>query len=234
MADGIFCLETASWNQNSGLTKGRTSLEYFLRFLEVSSDGKIPHRHYDVATKAEIRFYLKEWNSGNNRSRYPVLLLAFHGMKNNSLVLPDEEDSELTIDDLVEYLRKKKDNDAIIHFAACHSSVKDDKMKNLLKETGALSVSGYDRAVGWYQSAAFELLFLAELFGFVSSETGKRGPPEGTNSMRKFAKENYAENQALLALGSEVEFQLWYDVRDASKANPKGLPEGIEPHRQKR
>ena len=183
-----------------------------MRFLEVSSDGKIPHRHYDVATKAEIRFYLKEWNSGNNRSRYPVLLLAFHGMKNNSLVLPDEEDSELTIDDLVEYLRKKKDNDAIIHFAACHSSVKDDKMKNLLKETGALSVSGYDRAVGWYQSAAFELLFLAELFN-IASETRKRGLPDKSVAMRDFVIKEYKKNTAMVTLGKDLGFHMWYDVR---------------------
>ena len=238
---GIFCLETAMWGQEPGDERpwheieDQDSLDHFLRFLETSSKVRIPYRHYDVATAEEFRFYLETWTTKEIRERFPVLLLAFHGNDQGLYMVKDDE--VVPTNELRGYLSKdeKSDNDAIIHFSSCYFS--PDKMGKLLEDTGALSVSGYmkgrGKGVGWYQSAAFELLFLAELFGFVSSETGKRGPPEGTDSMRKFAKENYAKNQALVDLGNEVEFQLWYDVRDASKANPKGLPEGIEPHRQK-
>ena len=228
MADGIFCLEAASWEKNSDLTKGRTSLEYFLRFLEVSSGGKVPHRHYDVATEAEIEFYLKEWNKKGTRDKFPVLMLAFHGNENNSLALPDK--SEFTTDDLVKHLRNEEDNDAIIHFSSCYSSVKDDRMKDLLKETGTLSVSGYDREVDWYQSAAFELLFLAGLFSIGSEEPRERGLlPDGSVDMRDFVIGNYKQNAAMVDLGEVLGFHMWYDVRDSKIVPREEHPLNITP-----
>ena len=225
--EGIFCLETASWD-NVG--KGRTSLEYFLRFLEVSSGGKIPHRHYDVATKEEFLFYLDKWNRGEDRGKkirdkYPVLWLAFHGGKEvNSLAIP--KGGELAMHELVDCLKNEKDNDAIIHFSACCSSVNPDKMKNLLKETGTLSVSGYNEEVGWYQSAAFELLLLAEFFDIVE-DVRQDGLPEQSSAMQKFAIEKYKENKAMVALGEELGFRMWYDARGKIIPKKEEHPNGI-------
>ena len=223
--EGIFCLETASWEDD--LAGGRTSYEYFLRFLEVSSEGKVPHRHYDVATKDELEFYLNTWKE--IQMSYPVLLLAFHGDEQG---LDTLDGKKLPTKQIIAHLSNEEednDNDAIIHFSSCYP-VKNPKMEDLLEDSGALSVSGYDREVDWYDSFAFESLFFAELFELGYLETEKDGPPDEPISMRKFAR-RYAKNEVLATLGEALGFRLWYDLRDSNK--PTGLPSSITPYKQK-
>lgn len=205
MADGIFCLEIASWDEASDLAKSQTSYEHFLRFLEVSSGGEIPYRHYDVATEAEFEFYLNAWKKKKMRKRFPFLLLAFHGDEKGLAMLEGEETFTAEI---VKHLSTDDFNDTFIHFSSCYF-LDDDKAEELLYRTGALSVSGYmnEEGVDWYPPVAFELLFLTELFDF--------GLPDVSTSMRNFLITNHAKNTAMATLGRKLDFHLWYCIDDA-------------------
>ena len=70
---GIFCLE-GNWFG----TKDRTTIEPVLRLLEMANDLRVPYVHFDVATREELEFRLKEWGKASFRN-YPILYLAFHG-----------------------------------------------------------------------------------------------------------------------------------------------------------
>ena len=147
---GIFCLETAAWDKESWdegswhEVEDQDSLDHFLRFLETSSSAiRIPYRHYDVATKAEFEFYIDTWRKKEIRNLFPVLLLAFHGGDGCIEMLDDQI---INTARLTRLLKKDEDydNDAIIHFSSCYFET-PGKMKKLLEDSGALSVSGYIR-----------------------------------------------------------------------------------------
>ena len=144
--------------------------------------------------------------------------------------MPDEQ--IISTERLTRLLKKDEDydNDAIIHFSSCYFE-KPDGMEKLLEGTGALSVSGYmkkNEGVGWNQSAAFELLFLATLFEFVSFKRKKIGIPDESVTMRDFVIDKYLKDKALVALGNKLGFRMWYDVRDG-KIDITGHPTNITP-----
>lgn len=202
--EGIFCLETASWEED--LAGGRTSYEYFLRFLEVSTEGGIPHRHYDVATKAELEFYLDAWKK-EMQEHFPILLLAFHGGKKDIETL---DGKFFLTKHLVPHLSNEdeeydNDNDAIIHFSSCYL-VENATAEDLLKD-GAILVSGYTSGeVGWYEAAAFEMLLLERLVA--------HGPPASSLGVRNFVDDICEESGLIMALGEALDFHLWYRVDD--------------------
>lgn len=177
----------------------------------MSPDRAVPYRHFDVATIDEFEFYLNTWAKDKDRGNFPVLLLAFHGDQKGLSVIKDE--ATLFTDELVAHLSSNRYNDAFIHFSSCHV-LKNKEMEKLLYKTGALSVSGYvnKQGVGYYQSAAFELLFLAELFAYKSKETKSIGPPKTSKDMRNFVRDSLATNKELLRLGRALGFHLWYCV----------------------
>lgn len=211
MADGIFCLETATWDD---LAKGQTSYEHFLRFLETSTNGGPPYRHYDVATKEEFEFYLDAWKKKKMRNRFPFLLFAFHGDEKGLGLLGEGEG--VSTDEIVGYLSSNDFNDTFIHFSSCYYLDKD-KAEELLYRTGALSVSGYrnKEGVDWYPPVAFELLFLATLFELAYPRRKRKGLPNVSTSMRDFLENNHAKNTAMATLGRKLDFHLWYCIDDA-------------------
>lgn len=219
---GIFCLETAAWDEKTWDKKAthhdsfsQDSYDHFLRFLETSitDTGGIPYRHFDVATKEEFEFYLKKWKQENIQKHFPVLLLAFHGDREGFGVIKDKE--TFVADQLAEYLREEWDDaydNAIIHFSSCYFT-ENAKMEKLLYETSALAVSGYmnKAGVGWYEATAFELLYLTKLFS--------AGLPKTASEMQKigkcFADKDEAGNEnkgGMKALSDSLQFNMWYRV----------------------
>ena len=205
---GIFCLETAKWEEE---VKDQDSYDHFLRFLETSriDTGGIPYRHFDVATKEEFKFYLKNWKEQKIQRHFPVLLLAFHGDKKGLSVIKNQV--RISADEIVKDLYDCEYDNAIIHFSSCYF-VKDTKMKELLYNSGALSVSGYmnEEGVGWYTAMAFELLYLTELF--------RAGLPKTSLEMQNFVDSYFATNKEMKDLGESLRFNMWYRV-DNSKAD---------------
>ena len=189
-----------------------------MRFLETSSSGgiEIPYRHFDVATKKELVFYLDKWKEPDTdiQKRYPFLYLAFHGHK--TIKMPDGE--EATADELVDILYDYCYDHASIHFSSCYLA--DDRMKKLLYNTGALSVSGYEneKGVDWYTAVAFELLYLTELF--------RCGLPETSRQMRDFVDSYFAAHEEMKFLAEKLRFRMWYRV-DKSDLDTNKHPEYI-------
>lgn len=210
--DGIFCLETASWDdEGSDLVKSQDSYDHFLRFLETSW-AEIPYLHFDVATKAEFKFFLDKWKERKIQGRFPVLLLAFHGDQEGLGVIKD--DAVLSTGEMLKHLTSNRYNDAIIHISSCYP-LKDVNVKKLLYQTGALSVSGYTKKEGvdWYTPVALELLYLTELFAF-ESKSGKIGPPQSSVDMRDFVDGHLIANKQIKDLGKALGFHLWYAIDD--------------------
>lgn len=147
------------------------------------------------------------------RKRFPFLLLAFHGGENSLDMLGDKE---TFTDEIVKNLSTDDFSGTFIHFSSCYY-LDDDKAKELLYKTGALSVSGYrdEEGVPWYPPVALELLFLTKLFDF--------GFPSVSTEMRTFLAKNCAENTAIATLGEELSFQLWYCI-DNAKTKTDRLP----------
>ena len=219
---GIFCLETAVWDEESWDKKVKDqdsldqhSYEHFLRFLETSSISassvRIPYRHFDVATKRELVFYLEKWKEKNIQEHFPILFLAFHGDE-KSIGMFDGK--EATSNELANILYDEDYNDAFIHFSSCYHVKPDnkpDKMEKLLYNTGTLSVSGYTNGdVGWHQPLAFELLYLTKLFAFESPETKEIGPPTKSSEMCRWVNEYFATNKEMKALAELLGFHMWY------------------------
>jgi len=127
-----------------------------LELLELNSN--IPYLHSDCATTEEFKFYLKKWKT-KKYAHYPILYLAFHGLKNGILI----EDKLLTLDELGELLKGKCKN-RIIVFASCNTVSADKrKLKEFLHKTDALAICGYKLIVPWISSTAFELILLASM-----------------------------------------------------------------------
>ncbi len=149
---GIFCLE-GLWYED---LRKKSTVKPILDLLELNSD--IPFLHSDCATIEEFKFYLKKWRT-KKYANYPVLYLAFHGLKNGILI----EDKLLTLDELSGLLEGKCKN-RIIVFASCNTvSVDKQKLREFLQKTKALAICGYKLIVPWISSTAFELILLASL-----------------------------------------------------------------------
>lgn len=192
---GILSLETG-WYEDLG---GEPSIiESTLRL------AGFPYRHSIVWTKEVFELHLKEWKKPEYRKHFPVLLLAFYRETYGY-----DDEWMFPMDELVEHLSEDAPNKAIIHISSSFH-VRDDEMEDFLKKTGALSVSVSDYDDSGHNSAAFELLFLAELFRYDYWSSPR--PPSTPKLMQKFVDRRYAKNKGLEALGKALGFRLWYRV----------------------
>ena len=159
-------------------------------------------------------FYLKKWKQVKIQKRYPILYLAFHG-EDEIIEMP--EGKKATTDELVDILYDKRYDHAIIHFSSCYLAT-NDRMKKLLYNTGALSVSGYmdEEGVGWYEAVAFELLYLTELFRF--------GLPKTSREMRDFVDSYLAAHEEMKFLAKSLRFRMFYRVDKADLGASKHPP----------
>ena len=155
---GIYCIETGGWYGDDD----RTSVRPLLQLLENLYGA--PYVHRDAATKEELFHYLTKWKGFDlKHDHYPILYLGFHGSKGGNIRLENMVGEEDWVDhnDLKDLLGPSCTN-RLIHFGSCGSLTGVD-WGGFLEQTGASAVSGYDEAVDFAESAAFELLYLADL-----------------------------------------------------------------------
>lgn len=152
---GIYCIETVWYGEED-----RTSVRRLLQLLEDVYGA--PYIHRDAATRDELFHYLTKWQRLDPRS-YPILYLGFHGSKNGKLWLETSDGGK----DVVNYevLADRLDfscNNRLIHFASC-GSLSGVDWAQFLEQTKASAVSGYEEDVEFGESAALELIYLADL-----------------------------------------------------------------------
>ncbi|MGU3292502.1 DUF6642 family protein [Williamsia sp. M5A3_1d] len=149
---GVFCLE-GEWEE---ALESRLSMEPALQLLQDSGDIRLVHR--DVATEAELRYYLERLFK-NKRAGLDILYLGFHGSSQTVYLGRDE----VSIGDLQEMLEGRCDG-RVIHFGSCGVlRASDELLKDFCKVTKARAVLGYTRDVDWVEAAAFELLLVKRL-----------------------------------------------------------------------
>ena len=152
---GIYCIETV-WYGDAD----RTSVRPVLQLLE--DLYKAPYIHRDAATKDELFHYLTKWLNLDPKD-YPILYLGFHGSDDGKIWLETADGRK----DMVNYevLADHLDSSCInrlVHFGSCGSMMGVDWVQ-FLEQTCASAVSGYREDVNFEDSAAFELLYLADL-----------------------------------------------------------------------
>lgn len=155
---GIYCIETGGWYGDDD----RTSVRPLLQLLEDLYGA--PYIHRDAATKEELFHYLTKWKDFDPRHyHYPILYLGFHGSAGGYVRLEkvDGEEDWVNHEDLTARLGSSCTN-RLVHFGSCGSLTGVD-WSGFLQQTGASAVSGYDEAVDFAESAAFELIYLADL-----------------------------------------------------------------------
>lgn len=149
---GIFCLE-GEWNSDP---RARESVVPLLQLLEQLKVAKTIHR--DVATQAELTYYLKKWGQARYAD-YKVLYLAAHG---DAAELYLGQDT-VGLDELGRLLEDKC-RGRVVYFGSCLTlNQTDDRLLAFAKQTGAKAVIGYSTEIDWLDSAAFELLLLDRL-----------------------------------------------------------------------
>ena len=150
---GIFCLE-GEWNPED--LSSRTSVEPILDLLERLGLATTIHR--DVATTAELTFYLGKWVQ-RRYVRYPILYLACDGDA-GALWLGSDG---IGFDELAALLEGKCAGRTLLFGACLTLKLPDEDLLGFVRRTGAKAVVGYEKPVDWLDSAAFETLLLERL-----------------------------------------------------------------------
>ncbi|WP_124258437.1 DUF6642 family protein [Rhodococcus ruber] len=156
---GVLCLE-GEWTPSIG---ARLSIEPALRLVEFNSIVRVAHR--DVATRAELEYYLDKWlGKGNGTAGYDLCYFGFHGSCETILLGQDE----MSLDQLAELLAGRCVG-KVLYFAACKVlAAPGEHLKSFCKKTGAKAIVGYTRDVDWFEAAALELLLITQLVRSVS------------------------------------------------------------------
>ncbi|YCN55431.1 DUF6642 family protein [Rhodococcus erythropolis] len=149
---GVFCLE-GEWEES---IESRLSIEPALRLLEARDDIRLVHR--DIATLAELEYYLDRWLNTRLRG-YDFGYLGFHG----SAERLDVGHEQMSLDDLAELIDGRCQG-KVVYFGSCSVlSAPDEVLTNFCRRTGARAVAGYTKNVDWIETAAFELLLVTKL-----------------------------------------------------------------------
>ncbi|MSQ90620.1 MAG: hypothetical protein EXS01_04395 [Phycisphaerales bacterium] len=165
---GVFCLE-ADW---FGLDHPM-SMRPVLDLLQ-SSDARIPFVLRDVVTRAEIEFYLRRWFQVRYRN-FDVLWMAIHSRPGELLPGDMRVPSErIKLDDL-ETMLAGRCQERILHFSGCRFlKIPPARIKQFLKRTKALAVSGFSGEVPWLEATIFEAYWLTLLHYESRSPRGVR------------------------------------------------------------
>ncbi len=163
---GVFCLE-ADW---CGLVHPM-SMRPVLELMK-SSDARVPYVLRDVATRAEIEFYLRRWFQTRYK-QFDLLWFAIHSrpaeLLPGDMRVPFER---ISLDDL-ETLLAGRCRGRIIHFSGCRFlKVPHARLTQFLKRTGALCISGFTGEVPWLEATIFETYWLTMLHYEKRNTTG--------------------------------------------------------------
>lgn len=154
---GIYCIETVWYGPDD-----RTSVRPVLQLLEDVYGA--PYIHRDAATRDELFHYLTKWKELDlDEHFYPILYLGFHGSEDGKIWLetPDGKTDMVNYEVLADQLEASC-NKRLVHFGSCGSVVGVD-WNQFVQVTKASAVSGYREDVNFEDSAAFELIYLADL-----------------------------------------------------------------------
>jgi hypothetical protein len=104
-----------------------------------------------------MEFFLKKWKQKTINKKFPILYLAFHGIKGSILITHNKPYSLTELGNILEDSCEGK----VIFFASCETLNTDERrIQSFLKQTKAIAAVGYKQEVDWMLATAFELLVL--------------------------------------------------------------------------
>lgn len=165
---GIFCLE-ADW---FGLVRPM-SMKPILDLLH-GSDAKIPYVLRDVATRAEIEFYLRRSFQARYQA-FDLMWFAIHSRPGELLPGDMRVPLERISIDALETLLAGKCAGRILHFSGCRFlRLPRARIDAFLRRTRALCVSGFTEEVPWLEATIFESYWIALLHYETRTRSGVR------------------------------------------------------------
>lgn len=160
---GIFCLE-GDWSPR--LTQ-ELRIRKLLEFL--ASSGKIKLVYRDVGTPSDLEFYARKWGQ-HAYDNYKIGYFAFHGSPGGIHI----GRRFLKLDQLAKALAGSCAG-KVIYFGSCATlKVSTRKIQEFRAATRAKCVCGYTDDVGWFESAAFELLLFDALTWYRRIDAAER------------------------------------------------------------
>jgi hypothetical protein len=165
---GVFCLE-ADW---FGLVRPM-SMKPVLDLLH-GSDARIPYVLRDVATRAEIEFYLRRAFQARYES-FDLMWFAIHSRPGELLPGDMRVPLERISLDALEDLLSGKCAGRILHFSGCRFlRLPRARIDRFLRRTRALCVSGFTEEVPWLEATIFESYWISLLHYEARSQSGVR------------------------------------------------------------
>ena len=157
---GIYCIETAHWTAGG---RSQPSVEPLLRLIQ-STQGT-PYIHRPFSTWEELHGLLSEAMHG--RYRYPILYVACHG-ETRRLALRRKRgnghrNGAINFEELADPLRQRGGGKLILFSACSLMKASEATLRRFVADTGVNAIMGYQRDVGWIESAQLELGLLAWL-----------------------------------------------------------------------
>jgi hypothetical protein len=147
----IFCIE-GDWNED---LRQKDSIENALKFMETAHVHKIKYIHRHASTKEELQSRINQYTT-KQYEEFSIFYLAFHGVPNG---LKLNQKNILTLDELGEMCEGKLKN-KILHLGSCETlNISKSKIKDLLRQTNALCISGFKKEVPFISSTIFDILY---------------------------------------------------------------------------
>jgi len=154
---GVFCLE-AEWRNNY---KRPTTLRPAFELL--ASAESVPFIHRNVATRQEFEHYVKLWLNKKYLD-HPILYLGFHGNEGALLVGDQRREGRRVGLDELSGLINKRGKGRVIFFGSCSTlALHGNKINRFLRDTGLQGVMGYEKDIGWMDSAIMDIFLLTLL-----------------------------------------------------------------------
>ena len=149
----IFGIEVA-WSSQLRDTRSVTPILHLLDRVD-----RVRYIHEKVYTRTEFEFLLEKWPQ-QQYAAYRIGYLAGHGSP-GCFRFPGG--STVSLEELGEQLAGRLEG-KVVYFGACDVfRVRADRLQEFRAQTKARAVAGFRKPVEWFESAAFELLFLKAL-----------------------------------------------------------------------
>ena len=168
MEKGIICFETGQFNR-------RNENEFYaLPLLEfLKSAWGINFIYRPIATLQDLRFYFEQIGKTSNKNKYGIVYFSFHGSPEN-IFLPGS--GNIPLSTIMEEAAATGAFDGRhVHFGTCETlDCEDNVIRDLKRNTGAKSISGYTEEVDSISAYINELAYFDQILRYSSKVTIKK------------------------------------------------------------
>ena len=136
-------------------------MEPALRCIESLGIADVIHK--DVATRAELEYYLDLWlgKRGTNMPGYQMGIFEFHGTRSTINLGSDD----LSLSELADIIDGRAFN-RVLFFGGCEVLAgSEQELKDFCRRTRAKGIVGFTKTVDFLETTAFEMVLLDSTLG---------------------------------------------------------------------